>query len=349
MRVKYSWIFVGLFSRLVAATGQTYEEELFSWEYNEFYASESPWPGDDVPGEFQQAPYIVYPIGIADKETSEAESSSESSSVYVSEDPSELGGLDGLAHSTETITVVSSVPFTVHAPPPTTIGLSTMYSTEHTTEYFTEYSGLSMQPITTTVTVTMPVEASGTANIVTFTPGPTSLAQLTNTMVMTELVTSTETAQPETDTNIKSLTITTTLPPTTTLTTSTTTVMQTVMATAQQTATATTQSGPTTITDSADITTTVTSITTVSTTHVVSGATGDIEPTVYVTTQQYVTSTHTEYLPPVVQPEPAPQPEQQPPPAPEQPPPEEPQPTTSQEPFTDPCLKANFFRLNNQC
>ncbi|KAJ2500403.1 hypothetical protein GGH96_002731 [Coemansia sp. RSA 1972] len=349
MRVQYSWIFVGLFSRLVAATGQTYEAESFLWEYNEFYASESPWPGEDVPSEFQQAPYIIYPIGIADKETSEAESSSEPSSLYVSEDPSELGGLDSLPHSTETITVVSSVPFTVHAPPPTTIGLSTMYSTEHVTEYFTEYSGLTVQPITTTVTVTMPIEATGTASIVTFTPGPTSLAQLTNTMVMTELVTSTETAQPNTDTKVESLTVTTTLPPTTTLTTSTTTVMQTVMATAQQTATATTQSGPTTITDITDKTTTVVFITTVSTTTVVSAATGDIAPTVYVTTQQYVTSTHTEYLPPVVQPvEAAPQP-QEPPPEPAQPPVEEAQPTSSAEPIDDPCLRANFYRLANLC
>ncbi|KAJ2251312.1 hypothetical protein GGH97_000112 [Coemansia sp. RSA 475] len=342
MRIKYSWIFVGLFSRLVAATGQTYEEELYSWEYNEFYASESPWPGEDAPSEFQQAPYIIYPIGIADKETSEAELSSELSSTYVSEDPSEWGGLDDFAHSTKTITVVSSVPFTVHAPPPTTIHLSTMYSTEHVTEYFTAYSGLTMQPITTTVTVTLPVEATGTANTVTFTPEPTSLAQLTNTMVMTELVTSTETAQPDTGTKVESLTVTTTLPPTTTLPTFTTTIMQTAMATAQQTATATTQSGPITVTDISDRTTTATSTTTISTTTVVSEATGDIAPTVYVTTLQYVTLTHTEYLPPVVQPvEEAPQPEQ--------PPVEEAQPTTSTEPITDPCLKANFFRLNNQC
>ncbi|KAJ1780465.1 hypothetical protein GGH19_004776 [Coemansia sp. RSA 1807] len=49
-------------------------EAMFAWETNQQYASESPWPSDEVSSYYSMAPSMNYPEGMADKETSRASS-----------------------------------------------------------------------------------------------------------------------------------------------------------------------------------------------------------------------------------------------------------------------------------
>ncbi|KAJ2449860.1 hypothetical protein EV183_004646 [Coemansia sp. RSA 2336] len=77
-------------------------DELYAWEKNEQYASESPWPGNTVSSVFSMAPSLNYPVGMVDKETS-MPGSSETTLFEVTELPD--GNLEESGNLVETETV----------------------------------------------------------------------------------------------------------------------------------------------------------------------------------------------------------------------------------------------------
>ncbi|KAJ1746926.1 hypothetical protein LPJ79_005600 [Coemansia sp. RSA 1821] len=77
-------------------------DELYAWEKNEQYASESPWPGNAISSVFSMAPSLNYPVGMADKETS-MPGSSETTLFEVTELPD--GNLEESGNLVETETV----------------------------------------------------------------------------------------------------------------------------------------------------------------------------------------------------------------------------------------------------
>ncbi|KAJ1738629.1 hypothetical protein LPJ68_005391 [Coemansia sp. RSA 1086] len=190
---------------------------------------------------FEQAPYIIYPDGIAHKETSMPESSPpEESSSYPDEPEHELGELE-VDVTTVSMLYVTTVPVTVYLPMETDVELSTELDTEVTTEYYTLYSDMSIAPITVTATASSDIELTQSGSIISSTPNPTTLQPPTFTLATTEHITSsvTELAQVNSDVNVQ--TVTTTLPPTITLAASTTTVLLTATNTMEVTATQSTQ------------------------------------------------------------------------------------------------------------
>ncbi|KAJ1857191.1 hypothetical protein LPJ76_001966 [Coemansia sp. RSA 638] len=67
--------------RTVVIDDENDVDAMFAWETNQQYASESPWPSDEVSSYFSMAPSMNYPAGMADKETSRA--SSDDSGLFV--------------------------------------------------------------------------------------------------------------------------------------------------------------------------------------------------------------------------------------------------------------------------
>ncbi|KAJ2500401.1 hypothetical protein GGH96_002729 [Coemansia sp. RSA 1972] len=86
-------------------------DAMFAWETNQQYASESPWPSDEVTSYYSMAPSMNYPVGMADKETSRA-SSDDTGLFVLSETVDEPSAMDksmsGGLVETETVFVTLS-------------------------------------------------------------------------------------------------------------------------------------------------------------------------------------------------------------------------------------------------
>ncbi|KAI9481755.1 hypothetical protein BX667DRAFT_504672 [Coemansia mojavensis] len=255
---------------------------------------------EGFPDGFQMAPYVIYPKGIAQFETSRSVSTTDEPSHMVEQAP-ELGDLENLYVSTVFAEFVSSIPYTDHLPAQIAVKQSTEVSTEVVTEYYTLYSAKSIAPITTTVTVFASDIQTETGNAAVASLEPLIL-MTTYTLATTEYQTTSITEAAHVNSNILIKTATTTLPPTRTLLASTTTVLLTATNTNDVTATQTTQSSLVAATRTGDVTATETITATLSTTLVESSILTSIEP-IYVTTQMYVTMTHTQmvnnYVPPL--------------------------------------------------